>query len=86
MERQIIEPSFDSLPDHTIIYKFAKKLGFVIVCLETLRSIMTSLLLKMLLVNGTVECGQLDILEVQASKHEYQHFDKTTLQAVGGIR
>ena len=25
---KVIEPSFDSLPDHTIIYKFAKKLGF----------------------------------------------------------
>jgi len=25
---KIIEPSFDSLPDHTIIYKFAKKFGF----------------------------------------------------------
>ncbi|MEO1102350.1 MAG: formate dehydrogenase subunit alpha, partial [Pseudomonadota bacterium] len=25
---QIVEPLFDSLPDHTIIYKFAKKFGF----------------------------------------------------------
>ena len=25
---KVIEPSFDSLPDHTIIYKFAKKFGF----------------------------------------------------------
>ena len=25
---KVIDPSFDSLPDHTIIYKFAKKLGF----------------------------------------------------------
>jgi len=24
---KVIEPSFDSLPDHTIIYKFAKKTG-----------------------------------------------------------
>ena len=25
---KVIEPSFDSLPDHTIIYKMAKQLGF----------------------------------------------------------
>jgi formate dehydrogenase major subunit len=34
---KIIEPSFDSLPDHTIIYKFAKNLVLLIVCSEILK-------------------------------------------------
>jgi len=34
---KVIEPMFESLPDHTIMYKFAKKLGFADQCFKNIQ-------------------------------------------------
>ncbi|SOD90899.1 formate dehydrogenase subunit alpha [Caenispirillum bisanense] len=86
---KVIEPLFESLPDHVIMYKFAKKFGFA------------DELVKNIQVNGeepVIEditrefnkgmwtIGYTGQSPERLKEHmKYQHtFDKTTLRAVGG--
>jgi len=86
---KIIEPSFDSLPDHTIIYKFAKKFGFA------------DRMFRNIKVNGeepyvedvtrefnggmwTIGYTGQSPERIKAHMANQHVFDRTTLQAVGG--
>ncbi|MGA0950827.1 MAG: formate dehydrogenase subunit alpha [Candidatus Puniceispirillaceae bacterium] len=86
---KIIEPSFDSLPDHTIIYKFAKKFGF------------EDRMFRNIKVNGeepyvedvtrefnsgmwTIGYTGQSPERIKAHMANQHVFDRTTLQAVGG--
>jgi formate dehydrogenase major subunit len=86
---QLIEPLFESLPDHTILYKFAKKLGFAEQMFkhiavdndepsieDTLREIN----------RGCWTIGYTGQSPERLKAHaEHRHtFDTTTLRAVGG--
>ena len=86
---KVIEPSFDSLPDHTIIYKFAKKFGFA------------DRMFRNIKVNGeepyvedvtrefnggmwTIGYTGQSPERIKAHMANQHVFDRTTLQAVGG--
>ena len=86
---QIIEPSFDSLPDHTIIYKFAKKLGFADRMFRNIKVNNDEPLIEDVTRewnSGMWTIGYTGQSPERLKAHmKYQHtFDKTTLQAVGG--
>ena len=86
---KVIDPVFESLPDHTIMYKFAKKLGFAdqmfkhiaIKDDEPLVEDVTREFNK-----GMWTIGYTGQSPERLKEHmKYQHtFDKTTLQARGG--
>ena len=86
---KVIEPSFDSLPDHTIIYKFAKKLGFAdrmfrnisVEGDEPLIEDVTREFNKGMWTIGYTGQSPERMKAHMANQHV---FDKTTLQAVGG--
>jgi formate dehydrogenase major subunit len=86
---KIIEPSFDSLPDHTIIYKFAKKLGFADRMFRNIKVENDEPLIEDVTRewnSGMWTIGYTGQSPERLKAHmKYQHtFDKTTLQAVGG--
>ena len=86
---KVIEPSFDSLPDHTIIYKFAKKLGFAdrmfrnisVEGDEPLIEDVTREFNKGMWTIGYTGQSPERMKAHMANQHV---FDRTTLQAVGG--
>jgi len=86
---KVIEPSFDSLPDHTIIYKMAKKLGFAdrmfrqikVENDEPLIEDVTREFNKGMWTIGYTGQSPERLKAHMANQHV---FDKTTLQAVGG--
>jgi formate dehydrogenase major subunit len=86
---KVIEPSFDSLPDHTIIYKFAKKLGFAdrmfrnikVENDEPLIEDVTREFNKGMWTIGYTGQSPERLKAHMANQHV---FDRTTLQAVGG--
>jgi len=86
---KVIEPSFDSLPDHTIIYKFAKKLGFADRMFRNIAVTDDEPLIEDVtreFNKGMWTIGYTGQSPERMKAHmKYQHtFDRTTLQAVGG--
>ncbi len=86
---KVIEPSFDSLPDHTIIYKFAKKLGFADRMFRNIKVNNDEPLIEDVtreFNKGMWTIGYTGQSPERLKLHmENQHtFDKTTLQAIGG--
>ena len=86
---KVIDPSFDSLPDHTIIYKFAKKLGFADRMFRNISVTNDEPLIEDVtreFNKGMWTIGYTGQSPERLKLHmENQHtFDKTTLQAVGG--
>ena len=86
---KVIEPSFDSLPDHTIIYKFAKKLGFADRMFRNISVTNDEPLIEDVTLEfnkGMWTIGYTGQSPERMKAHmANQHvFDKTTLQAVGG--
>ena len=86
---KVIDPSFDSLPDHTIIYKFAKKLGFADRMFRNIAVTNDEPLIEDVtreFNKGMWTIGYTGQSPERLKLHmENQHtFDKTTLQAIGG--
>jgi len=86
---KVIEPSFDSLPDHTIIYKFAKKLGFADRMFRSIAVNNDEPLIEDVtreFNKGMWTIGYTGQSPERMKAHmKYQHtFDRTTLQAIGG--
>ena len=86
---KVIDPSFDSLPDHTIIYKFAKKLGFADRMFRNISVNGDEPLIEDVtreFNSGMWTIGYTGQSPERLKLHmENQHtFDRTTLQAVGG--
>jgi len=86
---KVIEPSFDSLPDHTIIYKFAKKLGFADRMFRKISVKDDEPLIEDVtreFNSGLWTIGYTGQSPERLKAHmAHQHtFDRTTLQAVGG--
>ncbi len=86
---KVIDPSFDSLPDHTIIYKFAKKLGFADRMFRNITVTNDEPLIEDVtreFNKGMWTIGYTGQSPERLKLHmENQHtFDRTTLQAVGG--
>ena len=86
---KIIEPSFDSLPDHTIIYKFAKKLGFADRMFRKIKVTNDEPLIEDVTreFNGgmwTIGYTGQSPERLKAHMANQHVFDRTTLQAVGG--
>ena len=86
---KVIEPSFDSLPDHTIIYKFAKKLGFADRMFRQIKVTNDEPLIEDVtreFNSGMWTIGYTGQSPERLKAHmANQHiFDRTTLQAVGG--
>ena len=86
---KVIEPSFDSLPDHTIIYKFAKKLGFADRMFRNIKVENDEPLIEDVtreFNKGMWTIGYTGQSPERLKAHmANQHiFDRTTLQAVGG--
>ena len=86
---KVIEPSFDSLPDHTIIYKFAKKLGFADRMFRKIKVTNDEPLIEDVTreFNGgmwTIGYTGQSPERLKAHMANQHVFDRTTLQAVGG--
>jgi len=86
---KVIEPSFDSLPDHTIIYKFAKKLGFADRMFRNIKVDNDEPLIEDVtreFNKGMWTIGYTGQSPERLKAHmANQHvFDRTSLQAVGG--
>jgi formate dehydrogenase major subunit len=86
---KVIEPSFDSLPDHTIIYKFAKKLGFADRMFRKIKVTNDEPLVEDVTreFNGgmwTIGYTGQSPERLKAHMANQHIFDRTTLQAVGG--
>jgi len=86
---KVIEPSFDSLPDHTIIYKFAKKLGFADRMFRNIKVENDEPLIEDVTreFNGgmwTIGYTGQSPERLKAHMANQHVFDRTTLQAVGG--
>ena len=86
---KVIEPSFDSLPDHTIIYKFAKKFGFADRMFRKVKVENDEPLIEDVTreFNGgmwTIGYTGQSPERIKAHMANQFLFDKTTLQAVGG--
>ncbi len=86
---KVIDPVFESLPDHTIIYKFAKKLGFADQMFKNItvkddEPVVEEVTLEFN--KGMWTIGYTGQTPDRLKAHmKYQHtFDKTTLQARGG--
>ena len=86
---KIIEPSFDSLPDHTIIYKFAKKFGFADRMFRKIKvtndepyveDVTREFNSGMWTIGYTGQSPE----RIKAHMANQHLFDRTTLQAVGG--
>jgi formate dehydrogenase major subunit len=86
---KIIEPSFDSLPDHTIIYKFAKKFGYADRMFRKIKVTDDEPLVEDVTreFNGgmwTIGYTGQSPERIKAHMANQHVFDRTTLQAVGG--
>ena len=86
---KVIEPSFDSLPDHTIIYKFAKKFGFADRMFRNIKVTNDEPYIEDVTKefnSGMWTIGYTGQSPERLKAHmKNQHvFDKTTLRAVGG--
>ena len=86
---KVIDPVFESLPDHTIIYKFAKKLGFADQMFKHIAVNNDEPLIEDVtreFNKGMWTIGYTGQSPERLKAHmKYQHtFDKTTLQAKGG--
>ena len=86
---KIIEPSFDSLPDHTIIYKFAKKFGFADRMFRQIKVTNDEPYVEDVTreFNGgmwTIGYTGQSPERIKAHMANQHVFDRTTLQAVGG--
>ena len=86
---KIIEPSFDSLPDHTIIYKFAKKFGFADRMFRQIKVTDDEPYVEDVTreFNGgmwTIGYTGQSPERIKAHMANQHVFDRTTLQAVGG--
>ena len=86
---KVIEPSFDSLPDHTIIYKFAKKLGFADRMFRKIKVTNDEPLIEDVTreFNGgmwTIGYTGQSPERLKAHMANQHIFDKTSLKAVGG--
>ncbi|MDA7792317.1 formate dehydrogenase subunit alpha [bacterium] len=86
---KVIEPSFDSLPDHTIMYKMAKKLGFADRMFRNIKVTDDEPLIEDVTreFNGgmwTIGYTGQSPERLKAHMENQFLFDKTTLQAVGG--
>jgi len=86
---KVIEPSFDSLPDHTIIYKFAKKLGFADRMFRKIKVTNDEPLIEDVTreFNGgmwTIGYTGQSPERLKAHMANQHVFDRTSLQAVGG--
>jgi formate dehydrogenase major subunit len=86
---EVIKPSFDSLPDHTIMYKFAKKFGFADRMFRQIKVINEEPLVEdvtrefnsgMWTIGYTGQSPE----RIKAHMANQHVFDRTTLQAVGG--
>ena len=86
---KIIEPSFDSLPDHTIMYKFAKKFGFADRMFRQIKvtndepyveDVTREFNSGMWTIGYTGQSPE----RIKAHMANQHVFDRTTLQAVGG--
>ena len=86
---KVIEPSFDSLPDHTIMYKFAKKFGFEKRMFKQIKVNNEEPLVEDItreFNSGMWTIGYTGQSPERLKAHmKNQHtFDRTTLKAVGG--
>ncbi len=86
---KVIEPVFESLPDHTIMYKLAKKLGFEKELLKHIKVNGEEPLIEDItreFNKGMWTIGYTGQSPERLKKHmaNMSTFDKTTLQAVGG--
>ena len=86
---KVIEPSFDSLPDHTIIYKFAKKLGFADrmfrhISVKDDEPLIEDVTLEFNKGMWTIGYTGQSPERLKAHMAHQHTFDRTTLQAVGG--
>lgn len=86
---KVVDPLFESLPDHTIIYKFAKKLGFADEMFKNIKVIDDEPLVEDVTLEfnkGMWTIGYTGQSPDRLKKHmANQHtFDKTSLQARGG--
>jgi formate dehydrogenase major subunit len=86
---KVVEPLFESLPDQTIAYKFAKKLGFADEMFKNIKVENDEPLVEDVtreFNRGMWTIGYTGQSPERMRAHmEHQHtFDKTTLQAVGG--
>jgi len=86
---KVIEPLFESLPDHTIAYKLAKKMGFADEMFKNIKVENDEPLIEDVtreFNKGMWTIGYTGQSPERIRAHmEHQHtFDKTTLQAVGG--
>ncbi len=85
----VVEPLFECLPDHTIVYKFAKKLGFADEMFKNIKVNDDEPLVEDVLLEinkGMWTIGYTGQSPDRLKAHmENQHtFDKTSLRAVGG--
>ena len=86
---RVVEPLFESLPDHTIAYKLAAKMGFADELFKNVKVENDEPLVEDLtreFNRGMWTIGYTGQSPERLREHmKYQHtFDKTTLQAVGG--
>ncbi|MCA1940695.1 MAG: formate dehydrogenase subunit alpha, partial [Caenispirillum bisanense] len=86
---KVIEPLFESLPDHVIMYKFAKKFGFADELVKNIQVNGEEPLIEDITREynkGMWTIGYTGQSPERLKEHmKYQHtFDKTTLRAVGG--
>jgi len=86
---KVVEPLFESLPDQTIMYKFAKKLGFADEMFKHIKVNNDEPLVEDITLEfnkGMWTIGYTGQSPERLKMHmKYQHtFDKTTLQARGG--
>lgn len=86
---KVVEPLFESLPDHTIAYKFAKKFGFADAMFKNIKVTNDEPLIEdvtrefnagMWTVGYTGQSPE----RLRAHMANQHTFDRTTLQAVGG--
>ena len=86
---KVVDPMFESLPDHTIMYKFAVKLGFADEMFKNIKVTDDEPLVEDITLEfnrGMWTIGYTGQSPDRLKKHmANQHtFDRTTLQAVGG--
>jgi formate dehydrogenase major subunit len=86
---KVIEPSFDSLPDQTIIYKFAKKLGFADrmfrnIAVNNDEPMMEDVTREYNKGMWTIGYTGQSPERLKMHMENQQTFDRTTLKAVGG--
>ncbi|GAA0595025.1 formate dehydrogenase subunit alpha [Caenispirillum bisanense] len=86
---QVMAPMFESLPDHIIMYKFARKFGFADEMVVNVKVNGEEPLIEDItreFNKGMWACGYTGQSPERLKDHmKYQHtFDKTTLRAVGG--